>query len=666
MFDAVLARCGVVRVHSAQDLFAAARALSSRRKPHGDRLAVVTNGGGPGVLAADACSSENVQLAKLAPETIEKLNAILPKHWSHANPVDVIGDADGERFGGAARIVAEDPNVDAVLTAFCPTGIATAESVADGILPVAKECSKPFLTAWLGEISVIDTRHRVEEAGIPAYRSGEVAVQAFAALASHVKNQRLLLESPPPRSTTVEHDIVRAEEIFQAAVDEGRTLLNEVEAKIAARRVRHSGAAVRRRHDPRGGGAGRGDHRLPGGDEDPLARHHPQVRRERRAPRRARRRGTWATSSTTSSRRSSRMRPEATVTGVLVQSMVARRDGRELMIGVMTDPAFGPAISFGSGGVAVELLRDNAVGLPPLNVRLAGDLIDRTRAARLLGAYRNVPAANRDALIDVLLRVSDLVCALPWVAEMDINPLLLDPTGAVAARRARGDRPGAPPPRQPLLAPGHPPYPEALEAVERLRDGTEVTIRPIRPEDAEMETDFITELSDESRYLRFLSIVRHVTPEMIARFTQIDYDREMALIATRHEDGHESIIGVARYVRDPNPASARVRHRDRRPRAEEGARLQAHGAAHDARALRGHRAPARAGARLQRLDAGADGPAGLRGVPDRRRPEPRGRREGPLGSVSSRALRASGSPRGVRWRAAGSGSLPTASAAGSR
>jgi len=251
-----------------------------------------------------------------------------------------------------------------------------------------------------------------------------------------------------------------------------------------------------------------------------------------------------------------RMRPEAKVTGVLVQSMVVRRDGRELMIGVMTDPAFGPAISFGSGGVAVELLRDNAVGLPPLNVRLAGDLIDRTRAARLLGAYRNVPAANRDALIDVLLRVSDLVCALPWVAEMDINPLLLDPTGAVALDA----RVVIDPTRRHLdsryshLA-IHP-YPEALEAIERLRDGTEVTIRPIRPEDAEMETEFITELSDESRYLRFLSIVRHVTPEMIARFTQIDYDREMALIATRHEQGRESIIGVARYVRDPNPVSA--------------------------------------------------------------------------------------------------------------
>ena len=193
---------------------------------------------------------------------------------------------------------------------------------------------------------------------------------------------------------------------------------------------------------------------------------------------------------------------------------------------------------------------------PAAPFRFAGDLIDRTRAARLLGAYRNVPAANREALIDVLLRVSDLVCALPWVAEMDINPLLLDPTGAVAldARVVISPERRHLDSRYSHLA-IHP-YPEALEAIERLRDGTEVTIRPIRPEDAERETEFITELSDESRYLRFLSIVRHVTPEMVARFTQIDYDREMALIATRREGDGESIIGVARYVRDPNPVSA--------------------------------------------------------------------------------------------------------------
>jgi acetyltransferase len=445
--------------------------------------------------------------------------------------------------------------VDAVLTVFCPTGIASAESVADGILPVAKECSKPFLTAWLGESGVVATRHRVEEAGIPAYRAGEVAVQAFAALATHVKNQKLLLESPPPRSTTIEHDIVRAEEILQTAIDDKRTLLNEVEAKslLAAFGIPVPPFVVATTREGAIAAADTIGYPVVMKILSPDISHKSDVNGVRLDVRDGRDVGSQFEDIIATVKR---LRPEATIAGVLVQSMVARGDGRELMIGVMTDPAFGPAISFGSGGVAVELLRDNAVGLPPLNVRLAGDLVDRTRAARLLGAYRNVPAANREALIDVLLRVSDIVCALPWVAEMDINPLLLDPTGAVAldarvvvdpARRHLDSR-------YSHLA-IHP-YPEALEAIERLRDGTEVKIRPIRPEDAEKETEFITELSDESRYLRFLSLVRHVTPEMIARFTQIDYDREMALIATRREEGRESIIAVARYVRDPNPVSA--------------------------------------------------------------------------------------------------------------
>ncbi len=638
VFDAVLARCGVVRVHSAQDLFAAARALSSRRKPYGDRLAIVTNGGGPGVLAADAVSSENLQLAKLAPETLERLNAILPKHWSHNNPVDVIGDANGERFGGAAKIVAADPNVDAVLTVFCPTGIASAESVADGILPVAKECAKPFLTAWLGESGVVDTRHRVEAAGIPAYRAGEVAVQAFAALASHVKNQRLLLESPPPRSTTIEHDIVRAEEILQGAIDEKRTMLNEVEAKslLAAFGIPVPPFVVAKTREEAAGAADAIGYPVVMKILSPDISHKSDVNGVRLDVRDSHDVVHQFDDIIATVKR---LRPEASITGVLVQSMVARRDGRELMIGVMTDPSFGPAISFGSGGVAVELLRDNAIGLPPLNVRLAGDLIDRTRAARLLGAYRNVPAANREALIDVLLRVSDIVCALPWIAEMDINPLLLDPTGAVAldariivdpARRHLDSR-------YSHLA-IHP-YPEALEAVERLRDGTDVTIRPIRPEDAEMETAFITELSDESRYLRFL---------LDRASRDAGDDRALHPDRLRPRDGPHRHPQRGRprvdHCRGPlrarsEPGERGVRDRGGRPRAEEGARLQAHGPAHDARALGGHRAAARAGPLVERLDAGTDGAAGLRGIPGRRRPQPRGRREEPLGA-GRRARRA--------------------------
>jgi len=556
VFDAVLSRCGVVRVDSYQDLFAAARALSSRRKPRGDRIAVITNGGGPGVLAADAIGTRGLRLAELAPATKEKLDAELPEHWSGGNPVDLIGDADGERFARAARLASNDPGVDAILTLYSPMGVVSAESVADALLPVAKDMSKPFLTAWLGEASVIPTRHRVEAEGIPAYRSAEVAVQAFSSLATFAKNQKLLLEAPAPRAATSEHDIAGAERILQAALDEGRTLLNEVEAKglLAAFGVPVPPFAVAKTRQEAVAAADRIGFPVVLKILSPDISHKSDVDGVRLNLRDAQAVGDqFDDLRATVARR----RPDARQEGVIVQAMVARRHGRELMIGVTTDPAFGPAISFGSGGVAVELLRDNAVGLPPLNVGLANDLVDRTRAARLLGDYRNVPAASRPALVDALLRVSDMVCALPWVREMDLNPLLVDPDGAVAldARvvldpsRLRLDS------RYSHLA-IHP-YPAALEAIERLRDGSEVRLRPIRPEDAEMETAFITELSDESRYLRFLSLVRHVTPEMVARFTQIDYDREMALIASRREDdGREAIVGVARYVRDPNPASA--------------------------------------------------------------------------------------------------------------
>ncbi len=555
VFDAVLARCGVVRVDGYHDLFAAAKALATRRRPRGERLAILTNGGGPGVLAADAASAAGVHLATLADATIAELNKALPAHWSHGNPVDLIGDAGGERFAAAAQVIANDAGVDGLLAVYCPTGVSDADDVAKGILPVATACAKPFLTAWLGESGVAGTRRRVEGEGIPAYASAESAVDAFGVMARHARNQRLLLEAPAPRGVVPEVDLEAAGTILRRASAEGRNLLNEIEAKtllalfgiptpeFALATTREEAVAAARRmagpvvlkilspditHKSDVNGV-----RLNVRGEAAVAREFDELLAD-----------------------VGRLRPEARITGVVVQPMVFRRFGRELIIGVATDPVFGPVVSFGSGGVAVELLKDNAIGLPPLNVRLANELVDRTRAARLLGAYRNVPAADRAALVETLLRVSDLVCALPGVAELDINPLLLDPSGALALdarivvdpRRLHRDATYS------HLA-IHP-YPADLEVPVCLPDGSEVVIRPIRPEDAAMETEFITQLSDESRYMRFLSLVRHVTPEMVARFTQIDYDREMALIVVARAQEGEDIVAVARYVRDPNPASA--------------------------------------------------------------------------------------------------------------
>jgi acetyltransferase len=248
------------------------------------------------------------------------------------------------------------------------------------------------------------------------------------------------------------------------------------------------------------------------------------------------------------------VRPEADLLGVTVEQMRRSSNAREVMIGVINDPVFGPVISFGLGGTFVEVMEDVAVALPPLNERLVKNLISRTKIARLLEQFRNLPAANVDALVDVLLRVSNMACELPWIQEMDINPLFVDEVGVIAvdARIVVGiPRPSTDPYNHMAIHP----YPSDLETHWQLPDGTDVTIRPIRPEDAEIEADFVRNLSDEAKYFRFMHAVHELTPEMLVRFTQIDYNREMALIAVTNEDGHEVEHGVVRYVTNPDQNS---------------------------------------------------------------------------------------------------------------
>jgi acetyltransferase len=249
-----------------------------------------------------------------------------------------------------------------------------------------------------------------------------------------------------------------------------------------------------------------------------------------------------------------RLRPDARLSGVIVEPMVARPNGRELMVGVVHDPIFGPAITFGTGGTAVEVHADRAVALPPLNGMLIEELIRGTRASRLLGEFRQMPAVNRDALERVLLRVSEMVCELPAIREMDVNPLLADESGAIAldARIVVG-RPRAALPRYGHMA-IHP-YPAHLVSEWTAPDGRRVTVRPIRPEDAEIEREFVKQLSPEAKYFRFMGTVRELSPQLLARFTQIDYDREMALIAVATKDGHEEEVGVTRYITNPDGLS---------------------------------------------------------------------------------------------------------------
>ena len=551
VFAAVLRRCGVVRADTYMDLFAAARLLGAGRLPTGNRLAVLTNGGGPGVMAVDCAGRKGVEIATLAPATLATLDTHLPAHWSHGNPVDIIGDATTQRYVAALEALLADPGVDGVLTLFCPQIITTAAAAAEAMLPLVRAATKPVLTAWLGEADAHHGRDAIEAAGMPAFESPESAVTGFAALAEYRRAQQLLLEAPPPRVAAQAADTAAAHGLARAVTSDGRTLMTEPESK---RLLAAFGIPV-----PRTVIAATLVEAIAAGNQlgYPLAikilspdiahksdvqgvvlsiRDLPELEREFR----------------NLLARVAHARPQARLDGVAIQPMVEKRFGRELLIGVARDPVFGQVISFGAGGVAVELLRDNAIGLPPLNARLAEDLIGRTRIARLLGAYRHIPAAHRAAIIDTLLKVSDMVCALPWLAEMDINPLTVDESGAVAldARVLIDPARLAEDPRYAHLA-IHP-YPERLAQPARLRDGETILVRPVRPEDAAMELGFFAAMSDESRYFRFFNATRNVSPSLLARLTQIDYDRDMALVAVTQGTGGEKMLGVARYAQNPD------------------------------------------------------------------------------------------------------------------
>lgn len=553
-FSAALSRSGVLRVQTITQLFAAARTLSSRYRGCGNRLAIVTNGGGPGAMAADHAADLNLELAQLGEATLKTLDTKLPSNWSHNNPIDVIGDAPPERYRAAVDICLKDPGVDGVLVILTPQAMARPLEVAEALIDLADQHDKPILTSWMGGKQVDSARQAFGNARIPTFRTPEVAVDAFHFLASYQTNQGLLLQTPAQFSRRYEGaDVDSARLIIESALAEGRRIMSEPEsiALLGAFRI----PSVRN-------GIARTPNEalvLAASIGFPVAMkiHSPDITHKSDAG------GVRLNINSGQAVRGAyrelveqvqKNRPEAKIDGVTVEKMYRSRNGRELMVGVINDPVFGPVISFGGGGTAVEVLGDSAVALPPLNHQLARELIERTRVAKMLGQFRHMPPADMDALVEVLLRVSTMACELPWLREMDINPLILDEHGVVAVdARIRVDFPRVS--ADPYHHMAIHPYPANLVTRSQLPDGTDIVVRPIRPEDAEMEQDFIRELSDEAKYFRFMQALQELTPEMLVRFTQIDYDHEMAFIATRERGGREEELGVARYVINPDRRS---------------------------------------------------------------------------------------------------------------
>ncbi len=554
-FSAALSRSGVLRVETVSQLFSAAKALSTPRyRSTSERLVIITNGGGPGVMAADRATDQGIELSALCDETVQALDKVLPSVWSRGNPVDVIGDAPPERYQQTIEICLADPCVDGAIVILTPQAMTRPTEVAEAVVAAAKKSRKPVMASWMGGAQVEEGRRIFNRSHVPGFRVLENAVDAFSYVARYNRNQRLLLQTPAPMTRSQKKpDAEGARLIIEAVLKESRQVLTEPESiavlnafgiRTVPNGVAHSpnealvvaesiGFPVAMKilstdisHKSDVGGV-----RLNINSAQEVRGAYKQLVED-----------------------VGKKMPDAKISGVTIARMHRSRNGRELIVGIIRDPVFGPVISFGSGGTAVEVIGDSAISLPPLNRRLSADLIRRTKVSKLLGEFRQMPAVDMDSLVDTLLAVSTMACELPWIQEMDINPLIADEDGVVAVdARIVVDYPKASTDRYNHLA-IHP-YPTHLVRQLQLNDGTDIVVRPIRPEDAEMEDRFVRELSPEARYFRFMNQLQSLSKEMLVRFTQIDYHYEMALVAIATVDGEDKQIGVARYTTNVDKTS---------------------------------------------------------------------------------------------------------------
>jgi len=551
VFDAALRRAGVVRLANVGQMYAAASALFSHFRPRGKRLAIITNGGGPGVMAADHAADIDIPLAQLDPATLARLKEILPANWSKANPIDILGDADPARYGAALQACIDDDNVDGVLAILTPQAMTDPTQAARTVIEIARQSDKPLVTCWMGEEQVAEARKLFKGAAIPTFRTPEPAVDLFSHISNYYRNRQLLLQTPPSISEQAPPRLESARLVIETALMEGRKVLNEMESKavLAAFRIPIAQTVVARSASEAMVLAEELGLPVVMKIDSPNIQHKTDsggVRLNLNSL--AAVRDAWLEIMDEVKKN----RPDAQINGIAIEPMIQKPNGRELVVGMMRDKIFGPTIVFGPGGTSVEAYNsDRAVALPPLNPVLVADMLASARTTARLGEFRNMPPVDMAAIESVLLRVSAMVCELPWISSMDINPLIVDENGVVAVDARISIE------NMPITAGRYDhmaihPYPSHLNTSFQAKDGTQVTIRPIKPEDIRMEQEFVKALSPESRYMRFMNTIREVSPAQLIRLTQIDYDREMAFVATIDEAGTEKEIGVVRYATNPD------------------------------------------------------------------------------------------------------------------
>ena len=557
VYDAAFRRAGLLRVIDLDELFAAAETLGRLTALSGKRLSILTNGGGVGVLAVDRLVDLGGELAGISPEAMNKLDAVLPPIWSRANPVDIAGDADEARYAVTLECLLDDDANDAVLVMNVPTALASAADAAKSVIAVAerhrKRCSpgKPIFAMWIGETDAI--AEKFEAAAIPSYATETAAVFGFSHLVRYQETRDLLMATPPNLPQDFAPDVAAVRPVIDGVLRDNRTWLDPVEltqlftayqipitpavlardadeAVTAAKPYLDKGIPVVLKvqspdvvHKSEVGGV-----RLDLGNERAVRDAAADILIKARAA-----------------------KPDARISGVTVFPMIVRPKARELILGVADDPTFGPVIAFGQGGTAVEVISDKALALPPLDLELARRLIARTRVSRILRAYRNVPAADERAIELLLVKLSQLAADFPEIREIDLNPVLADETGVIAVdarvsiapfeKASRGSRSGNP--RFAIR-----PYPTEWVRHMKLRDGTAILVRPVRPEDEPLYPPFFAAVTPEDLRLRFFAPVRHFSHAFIARFTQIDYARAMAFVAVDEATG--AMLGVVRLHAD--------------------------------------------------------------------------------------------------------------------
>ncbi len=562
VFDAALRRAGAVRVRSFVALFSAAKCLASRYKPVGKRLAIVTNGGGPGVLAADWASEIHLELGRLTPEQAQTLAPQMPALATLTDLIDVSEEAGPEHYRAAIEALSKASQVDGILAIYSPKMGADGDAVASAIAGFNRHVSKPLLTCWMGDATVGEARKTLNDAAIPTFRTPEAAVGAFGNIASFYQNQQLLQQTPPPLSDLTNPDVEGARLLIESVLAERRKVLTEMESKalLAAFHIPVTKTILARSANEAMMIATQLGFPVALKIDSPDISHKSDVQ------------GVALNILNATSVRDtylemiqavSKLQPNARINGVTIQNMSNKRRGREVCVGMVTDEPFGPVIAFGAGGTMIELINDRTMELPPLNQFLARRLIERSRVAETLAVWRGAPAVNMESLEQILLRVSEMVCELPQLREMDINPIIIDESGALAVDARIVVENTAPSVRHynhlAIL-----PYPAQHEQLCMLAGGGEYVVRPVHPDDANMLQAFVRSLSPESRYFRFVSSMQELPATMLSRFTLIDYDREMALVALVTEEstdaqGHtvEStrIVGVSRYITNPDRAS---------------------------------------------------------------------------------------------------------------